>query len=84
MVGGGDRETDGADARVEVEDCVGGDVTFDFCEGHFVDREVDLKESVGGIGILVTHNGIGEKREDWVRFVVLKEAAGDFALLITS
>ena len=45
----GDREADGADARVEVEDFVGGDVAFDFGEGSLVDWEVDLEKSIRGI-----------------------------------
>ena len=45
-MGGSDGETNGADAGVEVEDCVGGDVTFDFSESHFVDGEIDLEKAI--------------------------------------
>lgn len=79
----GDGETDGADARVEVEDLVGGDVVLNLFEGELVDGEVDLKKAVRGIGVFLAEDFVGEVVEDWVGLVVLVEAAFDFAVLIT-
>ena len=63
-MGGSDGETNGADAGVEVEDCVGGDVTFDFSESHFVDGEIDLEKAIRGVGVGVVQDFIGKGRED--------------------
>ena len=46
-----DRETDSADAGIKIKDFFGLDVFFDFLEGELVDREVDLEETVGRIGV---------------------------------
>ena len=83
-MGGGDREADGTDAGVEIEDCVGGDMTFNFGESHFVDWEIDLEKAIRGVGVGVAQDFIGKWREDWVGLMVFIEAAGDFALLIAA
>ena len=83
-MGGGDGEADGADTGVEVKDCVGSDVTFDFGEGHLVDWEIDLEKAIRGVGVGVAQDFIGKGREDWMWLMVLIEAAGDFALLVTA
>ena len=84
MVGGGEGEADGADAGVEVENFVSGDVVLDFLEGELVDGKVDLEKAVGGIRILVTEDSIGKGRELGMRLAVDVEAARDLAGLIAA
>ena len=84
MVGGGDGEADGADAGIEVENFVGGDVLLDFLEGKLVDGEVDLEEAIGRIRILVAEDGVGKGRELGMRLAVDVEAARDLAGLIAA
>ena len=57
---------------------------FDFLEGEFVDREVDLEEAVGGVGVRVAENGVSEVREDGMGLVIFVEAALDLAGLIAT
>ena len=84
VVGGGDGEADGADAGIEVENFVGGDVLLDFLEGKLVDGEVDLEEAIGRIRILVAEDSIGKGRELGMRLAVDVEAARDLAGLIAA
>ncbi len=84
MVSGGDGEADGADTGVEVKDCVGGDVTFDFGESHFVDGEIDLEKAIRRVGVGVAQDFIGKGREDRMGLMIFIEAAGDFTLLVTA
>lgn len=84
MVVAGDGEADSANASVEVEDVVGGDMLFNFGKGHLVDREVDLEETVGGVGVFVAEDIIGKVREYRVGLVVFVKAAGNFAILVTA
>ena len=81
---GGDGETDGADAGVEVEDFVGVDVGFNFLEGEFVNGEVDLEEAVGGVRVGFFEDFVFEVREDGVGLVVFEETAGDDSLLVAA
>ena len=80
----GDGEPDGADTGVEVEDLASGDVRLDSLECHFVDGEINLEEAVGGVGVCVAEDSIGELREDRVGLVVLIEATFYLAGLITA
>ncbi len=82
VVVAGDGEADGADASVEVEDVFGSDVFCDFLEGDGVDWEVDLEEAVGGVGVGVAEDLVGEVFEGGVGLFVFEEAAGDFAVLV--
>ena len=71
----GEAETDGADAGVEIKDFRGGEVGLHGAEGEFVDGEVDLEETVRGVGVGVAENLVAEGREMGARLVVFKEAA---------
>ena len=55
------RETDGADTRIEVENTVGGDMLLDSAEGEFVDGEVYLEKAIGRVRIGVTEELVGER-----------------------
>ena len=83
-MGGGDGEADGADAGIEVENFVSGDVLFDFLEGKLVDGEVDLEEAIGRIRILVAEDGVGKRWKLRVGLAVDVEAARDLAGLIAA
>ncbi len=65
-----DGEANGADAGVEVEDIIRGNVALDFGKSYLVDWEVDLEKAIGGIGVFVTHDGIGETREGGVGVMI--------------
>ena len=46
-----DGEADSADASVEVENFVSGDVALDFGESHLIDWEVDLEKAIRWIWV---------------------------------
>lgn len=78
----GDGKTDGADTRIEVENTIGGDMFLDGAESEFVDGEIDLEEAIRGVGISMTENLVGERREIGVRMAVFVEPPRDFTRLI--
>ena len=80
----GDGEADGADTGVEIENFGGFDVFLNFLKRELVDREVDLEEAVGGVGVFVAEEGVGEVFKGRVGLFVLEETAGDGAGLVTT
>ena len=46
---------------------------------HLIDREIDLKEAVRGVGVGVTENSIGQWSETRMWLMVFVEAARDLA-----
>ena len=46
LVVAGDRKTDGADAGIEIEDAISGDIGLDGAEGKLIDGEVNLEKTV--------------------------------------
>ena len=79
-----DGEADGADAGIEVENFVSGDVALDFGESHLIDWEVDLEEAIGRIGIFVTQDSICEIIKNRMGLAVFIEATRNLARLVAA
>ena len=78
----GNGKADGADTRIEVENTIGGDMFLDGAESEFVDGKIDLEEAIGGVGISVAENLVGERREIGVRMAVFVETTRNFTRLV--
>ena len=82
MFGGFQREADGADAGIEVEDIRIFDVFRDFFQSHFVNGEVNLEKAVRGVRVGAPQDFVLEEIKDRVGLFVLEEAAFDDSLLV--
>ena len=80
----GDGKANGANAGVEIENFISGDVLPDLLESQLINWEVDLEKAVGGVRIGVIEDDVGESGEVGMGAVVLVEAARDFASLVAA
>ena len=78
------REANGTDAGIEIQNLIGNDVAFYFFKSQFVNWEIDLEETIGGVGITAAENGISEWLKSRVRLMIDIEPTGYFTFLVTA